>query len=252
MSQKSSFFDVSFRDLRPGLLAREFASGAPAAVVEYDTQCRQAWRDLLQNPRERLPWQTTLFDIARNHVCGGSPREFGAAIAVPSAQCPSTAHHPNDSGYPHLGDVYYFVPGTIAYVGRKFELWRDAVTSKIEVSPAGFVQDGELFKLGEELIDNLWTMTERIMSSLVGDGRSMPAFRTEVHRFKYQARKRDNERLYQLAKHAGGTWAQLGSRIDARRAEARGQLDRRGVRDLFAFLSFVSPVKGDVPLAVEI
>lgn len=218
MPDESPLFEVSFDDLRPGFLAHRFAAGGRAAVITYDAQCHQVWKDLMQNPEEQLPWEATLLDIARNHIGG---RTFGD----------------------ELGDMHYFVPGTIAYIARKFELQYKTATSTIEAVPLHFLQQGKSFTVADDAIRRLWTVVGTILSSLVSNGRSVPTQRAVVHRLKYQAGRHDNQKLYELASHSGGTWARVGGRVDARRGEARGLLSRRGFRDLFAISSLLSPAR---------
>jgi hypothetical protein len=218
MASEAPLVEIAVKDLRPGLLGATFSAGCHAVVVRCDGEFRQIWQNLMENPLEQLPWQGSLLDIARNHK-GGS--ELGD----------------------QLGDMFHFIPGSLAYIARKFELQYDPTNNRIEATPRTFLQGNSSYSIADKAIELCWQFCERIMLSVVPTDRHAPPWKAVVHRLKYQGNKQDNQQLYALASHSVGKWAQLGCRLDARREETWGPLNRKGLADIFALISLAAPLR---------
>ena len=216
--RRADVFETSFDEVVPGLLARKFREGAALAVVECRPQMARAWQTLLLSSEERLPWDTRLVDIARNH-------------------------HPGDL-VGQIGDMFYFSVNRLAYIARKFELRRGR-SGDVECVPEFFVQpDGRRFSIDTETRRDCWEFADRIMASMIANPATAPPFEVVVHRIKYERMLSDIEKICSLSRNAVGKWAQLGCAVDEYREDARGPLARKGVCDLFALLSLLRPIRG--------
>jgi hypothetical protein len=173
---------------------------------------------LLDDPDEQLPWRAPLVDIARNH------------------------HSRGDLGG-NVGDMYYFSQGRLAHIARKFELERDAADAPIRSVPEAFVQGEGRYVTPDETRAVCWDITDRVMRSMIPEGRSDVPYRVVIHRLKYEDQQIDIDRLTALAEDAVGRWAQLGARIDRNREVARGPLAAKGLSDIYALLSLAPPLR---------
>lgn len=213
-------FETTFEALGRGELANEFAAGASAAVISAKSLVREAWRLLLQNPEERLPWESSMIDISRNHHGGRNISDT-------------------------IGDAYYFKPGHHAHFARKLELSRTPDSRQIECHPDVFVQGESSLRVDDAVRELCWRIGSRIMLSLIPSGSEPPEFRVAVQRLKYQRSSEDFEQIFILIKNSLGGWARFGYVVDARRDGASGFLAPRGVSDLYALLSMM-PALGSV------
>lgn len=204
--------------LTEGSISRLFDEGALAVVID----CRQIlgpiWADLLENDTEKLPWQSTMRDMARNHHAG---RDLGG----------------------HVGDMFHYTPHRISYIARKFEITRPPSSDELKVHPPFFIQDDEQFVYPPGLIDTCWELSSRIMLALTPAGKSVSNYRTAVHRLKYERDAECVQRYYALTRSAVGRWAQLGFQVDMLREQAHGPLRHPGISDLFAMLSLAGPLR---------
>lgn len=216
MSNKEPMVEVALPDLAPGSLAELFSNGALAVVVECPSILRTLWHGLLENQAERLPWCSTMRDLARNHYAGGNLGE-------------------------HLGDMFHYTPYRIAYIARKLELIQDPATSRIVSVPEHFLQGAERFETPLPLLETCWTMIRSIMEWLAPPDRPSANFLAVVHRLKYESDLKLTDQHYAMTKSAIGRWAQLGFDIDRMREEARGPLDHKGISDICALLSLSPP-----------
>jgi hypothetical protein len=218
MTSEAPLVEIAIKDLRSGLLGEKFSAGCHAAIVRCDGEFRQIWQHLMENPLEQLPWQGSLLDIARNHRGGSKLSD-------------------------HLGDMFHFIPGSLAYVARKFELQCDSANNRIEATPRTFLQGNSLYSIADKAIELCWHFCKRFMLSVVPPGYQVQPWKAVVHRLKYQGNKQDNQQLYALASHSVGNWAQLGCWLDTRREETWGPLNRKGLADIFALISLAAPLR---------
>src|SRR3546814_4023808 len=58
--------ELAAEELCHGTLATVFANGAAAAVVRCKAAVRRLWAQLLESPKEQLPWEAPMIEIARN------------------------------------------------------------------------------------------------------------------------------------------------------------------------------------------
>ena len=210
--------ECTIADLQPGRLAEHFADGAAAVVIGGDSRVREAWDLLIDNPEERLPWNASVIDVARNH-CGG--RDITETI----------------------GDIYHFRPGRHVHVARKLELVRRPEDQAVTCTPRAFHQGDGLYVPDADTLELCWQIAERIMQAIKPARVALPAYRVAVQRIRYQEHRQDNQRLCRLAKDALGRWGQIGYAIDRRRETARGMLASRGVCDAFALMGQIPPLR---------
>ena len=199
-------------------MSRFVANGALAVIVDCSRVLRPIWAMLLENEAEKLPWQTTMRDMARNHHAGG---DLGG----------------------HVGDMFHYTPNRIAYIARKFEITQLADSGELMTHPPFFVQDDEQYTYPREVVDTCWDLTSRIMLSLTPPGKSEASYRAAVHRLKYERDAECVQRYYALTRSAVGRWAQLGFQLDALREQTHGPLQHAGVSDIFAMLSLAGPLR---------
>src|SRR5690606_30133290 len=88
---------ATFDSLTEESISTLFASGALAVIIDCSQLLHPLWATLLENKAEKLPWQSTMRDMARNHYAG---RDLGG----------------------HVGDMFHYTPHRIAYIARKFEI----------------------------------------------------------------------------------------------------------------------------------
>lgn len=212
-------FEIAFDALGDGVLAKEFAAGASAAVITAERWVREAWQRLVQNPAERLPWESPITEIARNHRGGGD--------------ITST-----------IGDTYSFRPGRHAHFARKLELIRSGNGSLFECSPSAFVQGDSAVAPDRAGLEVCWEVGSKIMRALAPAGADDSEFRVVVQRLKYQVNPADFERIFHLVEDSLGGWARMGYSLDTKREDATGFLSPRGVCDAYALLSLIRPLGG--------
>jgi hypothetical protein len=208
----------TLESLAEGSISRLFDQGALAVVVDCSQILGPLWSGLLENETERLPWQGTMRDMARNHHAG---RDLGG----------------------HVGDMFHYTPHRISYIARKFEITRPPGSGELNVHPPFFIQNDEQFAYPPELIDTCWNLASRIMLALTPPGKSVSDYRTAVHRLKYECDTECVQRYYALTRSAVGRWAQLGFQVDTLREQAHGPLRHPGISDLFAMLSLAGPLR---------
>lgn len=204
--------------LEEGSMSRLFQNGALAVVIDCSQVLRPIWDTLLENEAEKLPWEGTMRDMARNHHAG---RDLGG----------------------HVGDMFHYTPHRISYIARKFEITRPASSGELEVHPPFFIQGDEQFVYPPEVIDTCWNLSSRIMLSLTPPGKPASEYRAAVHRLKYERDSECVQRYYALTRSAVGRWAQLGFQMDTQREQAHGPLRHPGISDLFAMLSLAGPMR---------
>jgi len=212
-------FEIAFDALGDGVLAKEFAAGAAAAVITAEKWVREAWQRLVQNPVERLPWEAPITEIARNHRGG---RDITSTI----------------------GDTYSFRPGRHAQIARKLELTRSSNGSLFECSPSAFFQGVTEVAPDRAGLEVCWKVGSEIMRALSPVGNDGGEFRVIVQRLKYQVNPADVERIYHLVEDSLGGWARMGYSLDTKREGAAGFLGARGVSDAYALLSLIPPFGG--------
>lgn len=208
-----TIIELGVDDLRQGVLATGFASGAVAAVIRGDARVRDLWARLVENESEQLPWQAPLIDIARNHHGTGD-------ITV------------------SLGDLFYFQPGQHGYIARKFEIERDT-TGSARARPDRFAQGNAHYVIERETIERCADLAETVMMALTPEGQTQATARVAVQRLKYQPHASDFDSLAQLTANSLGRWGRLGAAIDRQRQRATGFLSRKGFADLIGMLSLV-------------
>jgi len=218
MEINAPIMTAKLESLTEGSMSRLFQDGALAVIVDCSQALRPIWTALLENEAEKLPWQSTMRDMARNHHAG---RDLGG----------------------HVGDMFHYTPRRIAYIARKFEITRPASSSQLKVHPPFFIQEEEQFVYPPEVIDTCWDLSSRIMLALTPPGKSASDYRAAVHRLKYERNAECVQRYYALTRSAVGRWAQLGFNMDMLREEAHGPLRHPGVSDLFAALSMARPLR---------
>lgn len=218
MDIKAPIVTATLESLTGGSMSRLFQDGALAIVVDCSQVLRPIWSTLLENEAEKLPWQSTMRDMARNHHAG---RDLGG----------------------HVGDMFHYTPRRISYIARKFEITRPASSDELKVHPPFFIQGDEQFTYPPDLIDTCWDLSSRIMLALSPPGKPAPGYRAAVHRLKYERDADCVQRYYALTRSAVGRWAQLGFQMDSLREQANGPLRHPGISDLFAFMSLAGPLQ---------
>ncbi len=218
MNNDTPIVNADAASLTAGSLARLFAAGAIAVVIDCAPQLHRIWDGLLENETEQLPWQGTMSDMARNHYAG---RDLGG----------------------HVGDMFHYTPYRIAYIARKFELSKDPDAAQPASIPPCFHQSNGAFTSPVDIVQACWTLTEQIMSWLTPPSQIKADYQAVVHRLKYERDFELIERYYALTKSAVGRWAQLGHKIDTLREEAHGVLGHNGISDLFAIFSLAPPLR---------
>lgn len=210
-----SILELGIEDLRQGVLAAGFAAGAVAAVVRWDARLPALWAGLVEDRRERLPWEAPLIDIARNH--------YGSSDITAS-----------------LGDLYYFQPGQHGYIARKMELQRSPGTVHCTPRPTCFAQGEEHYATDQATLDACCDIADLLLLALTPADRTVPAVRISLQRLKYQHRTADFGDLARLTVNSLGRWGRVGAAIDRHRAA--GALDGKGASDLLGMAMLVPGV----------
>jgi hypothetical protein len=207
-------------ELDPGRLAACFLAGAAAVLLVGDPDIAFLWRHLVAESGERLPWEASMLEMARNLMA-------------------------DDDVTQALGDICYVRPGRHSYMARKIELWRDG-RGRLVASPAVF-REGEASAsaLAPETAATCWRLAERIMRSLAPRGHpfngAATGYRVAVQRLKYVDRADDLAALLRMSRNSLGPWARIGQTLDRRRETLHGPLGRRGVCDLLALVAAIAP-----------
>lgn len=209
--------EIAAAELQLGMLASLFAQGAAAVLVHMDGRLRSIWADLIEDTREKLPWEVPLLDIARNH------------------------HGSNDITAT-LGDMYYFQPGHHGYIARKVEIDRRPDGSR-EVIPPVFVSEEERQEIDREVLDECCTIVDRIMEAMIPPERNPAPYRVAVQRLKYQETLQDFERLANMMQHSLGRWGRAGFALDRSRGRLEGPLAKKGVSDVVGAMLMMPGVR---------
>lgn len=209
--------ELDLQDLVPGSLARLFNAGCLAVVVRCPDLVAALWRDLLENPEERMPWESPLVDIARNY-------------------------HGDRDITKSLGDLFYFQPGRHGYIARKMALTCTDGERGVAVQPPSFVQGRQQYSPTQPVLDRCWSTGQRLMAALVPEGKPPVPFKVVVQRLKYQERFSDFGQLQALARNSLGRWGRAGCALDKERERAAGMLSPRGISDLYGLLAHVPAV----------
>src|SRR5690606_38425369 len=189
MENNAPIVTATLESLTESSMSRLSQDGALAIVVDCSQVLRPIWTTLLENEAEKLPWQSTMRDMARNHHAG---RDLGG----------------------HVGDMFHSTPRQIAYIARKFEITQPTSSNELQVHPPFFIQDDERFVYPPEVINTCWDLSSRMMLALTPLGKSAPDYRAAVHRLKYERDAECVQRYYALTRSAVGRWAQLGFHMD--------------------------------------
>lgn len=216
--------ELGIEELRQGVLAGAFARGAVAGIIHCEGHIHRLWSQLLENRDERLPWESTLTDIARNH-------------------------HGSDGIAHNLGDVYYFQPGYHCYIARKFEIVRARPNDQAKAWPSSFVQGDKHFALDPAALSDCCCLVDRIMSAMTPTGREPEKHKATVQRLKYQDDVASSHRLAKTVEDSLGRWGRFGFALDRYRGRAVGILSVKGISDLLAVLMlipFVSRLAGGI------
>lgn len=209
---------VPLQELTAGSLARLFAQGNVAVLVQCPDLVSEIWRELLENEQEQMPWQAPLVNIARNyHGCG----DITAS----------------------LGDLFYFQPGRHSYIARKIALSREEEAGAVAASPPSFVQDSGCYKPSQAILHRCWSLGQLLMAAISPDGALPDHFQVTVQRLKYQETSEDFAKLGDLSRNSMGRWGRIGCMLDQHRWEAAGALSPRGLSDLYGFIMQVPVVR---------
>jgi hypothetical protein len=134
----------------------------------------------------------------------------------------------------------------VSLAARKLEISPDANES-IACNPPFFYQKNQIFEMKPHVREECWVVATRILTSVLSDeGHARQVdrrLRVAVQRIKYQDSARDLEDTFKLLRSALGSWGRAGYRLDEFREQLSGPLARRGLRDIVAALSLLSPIR---------
>jgi hypothetical protein len=213
---------VSRDDLQPGRLAQLFQGGAKAVILTGDERIAQVWEGLCgvksgdagRAREERLPWESSILNTARNHR----------------------------SGIIELGDMLRFIPGALAHIARKTIIFQEPDQQELQAIPNNFWNGNEWISLPPDLLRIVWELMSYILRSAWPDGPEHPPYAVVIERLKYPRSTADLDQICHLLADSGGQWTRIGQRVDAYKAMAVGPFDIKVIRDLFAWLSLIPGV----------
>lgn len=201
------------QDLKPGALGKLFNRGLKAIILK-DPRISQIWEGFLglQNSSSeeshcyRMPWQENLFNIALNHV----PQ--------------------NDD----LGDMFRFTPGSIGHVARKMKIFPAAGQGLMQAIPNYFLQNGKRVCYPDHLLRIAWELMSEVFRSTLPINNFQQPYTVKIEILKYP-RPNELELIFPLLSDSSGKWTRIGQKIDAYKGMANGALNRKILRDVFAF-----------------
>ncbi len=201
------------KDLKPGVLGKLFSRGLKAIILK-DPRISKIWEGFLglQNSSSedshdyRMPWQENLFTIALNHV----PQ--------------------NDD----LGDMFRFTPGSIGHVARKMKIFPASGQDLMQAIPNYFLQNGKRVCYPDHLLRIAWELMSEVFRSTLPINNSQHPYTVKVEILKYP-RPNELELIFPLLSDSSGKWTRIGQKIDAYKGLANGALNKKILRDVFAF-----------------
>lgn len=155
----------------------------------------------------------------------------------------------HQEGNMSAGDMLRFVPTSIGHVARKFLVCPSAVDQSLQAFPNSFSSHNRRVPVPHDILQSSWNLMSEVLMSALPRHASTLAYAVEVGVLVYPTSHSDLNRLHTLLADSGGSWSQLGHRIDANKANAVGMFDKRVIRDLFAVASLIPGIKGFIKKA---
>ncbi len=222
--------NIKREELVPGKIFELFNKGAIAVVLKEDDRVPTLWKDLMGSENgggppdsgETLPWQGNLMDIAKNYHSRGGPGD-------------------------DIGDVIFLIKDRLAYIARKFDVFKENGSKMLATDPGSFVNGDQPFSVPEDIRSTLWDVGEEVFKSALPAETELFPYAMSVERLKYSDTPADFDKLVQLINNSSDRWAQFGRKIDHNIIQAAGPFKYRFIKSLYALLCEIPGAKAVFP-----
>ncbi len=209
--------NITPNGLGPGAVYERFRAGAKVVCLCQDARVRQLWDALVQDVCEGSQfWQESIFALARNHITGQTD----------------------------IGDVLRFAPGQYGHLARKIAFFPDAQTGRLRTFPDYPDHAQRPNAIKEEILRLAWDLALEVQRSTLPGEMDASAYAVTIELLKYPDSAEELHKIFELIGDSAGGWTRLGQRVDSARALACGPFNRKVVRDLFGWMSFVPGLGG--------
>ncbi len=211
--------EVTPGDLGQHRLLTLFGGGAKAVRLQGDERVHRLWSSLVLGAEQESSassgasqfWRNSPFTFARNHYAGRMT----------------------------LGDMLRFAPGQYGHAARKIAIYPDEDADRMRVFPAQLYDDFRPVSFAEDALRMAWDLaTDVYRSSLPGDYVASDYVVT-VNLLKYPDSSQQLNSMFALFGDSASGWTRVGQKVDLAKAMACGPFDKRGIRDVFGWLSLV-------------
>jgi len=195
---------------------------APAVVLDRDDRVKMLvestldWLGLSDSSRSRgdVPFDSSLFDLARNH----------------------------HNGNMRVGDMFRFTPNSFGHIARKLLIYRSPGGGAVQVFPSVFNSGGRCVAVPQPILETAWGLMYDVLVGTLPEASGF-SFAVELDILVYPTSNSivsavrnllaDSALLSELGSSTGFC-SRLGGRLDAVKARAAAVLKRRGARGLVA------------------
>ncbi len=142
-----------------------------------------------------------------------------------------------------LGDRIRFIPGSFAQMSRKMRIFPSAGNKEMQVDPPYFIEGNNRFYYPQDLLQGIWELMTEILNSIIPLKEIPFAYSVQVEIIKYPDSKLELDNLQEFLSLSAGCWTKLGMKLDSIKRQSRSILRTKGINDLLAFASLLSPIK---------
>ena len=201
------------QQIAPGSIGELLRQGTRAVEITHDERIRLIWDACIGTDGQSRPfWENSLLEFARNHHKGST----------------------------NSGDMLRFLPGSFGHIARKMVVFPAGDGSgRMATIPAMYSDEHAPQAIDQAVLRHAWELTSEILAGVLPTGQTLENYGVTLQLLKYPDSRIDLERVFDLFADSSGGWMAFGQRLDAFRSEACDALDKRILRDLYAFGSLV-------------